>query len=84
MCADRFRRWLFHFYPQHSDLVAIAEEEIRKLGGSDLLPVGGRLHKVLVSLLGWKVVRHLQTIAERLGWRQVQVWKQRQRLQRFN
>jgi GT2 family glycosyltransferase len=69
ICADRFQRWLFYFYPQHPDLAATAEAEIRKLGGSDLQPPGGRLHGVLTSILGW---------------RRVQSWKMRRRLQELN
>lgn len=84
ICADRFQDWLFQFYPQHADLVAAAEAAIAELGGSDKLPGGGLGQKLLTPILGWKAVRRLQVLAEQLGWRRVQRWKNQRRLGRIS
>jgi hypothetical protein len=54
------------------------------LGGSDKLPGGGLGQKLLTPILGWKAVRRLQVLAEQLGWRRVQRWKNQRRLGRIS
>lgn len=80
IAADRFQSWLFQFYPQFPDLVALAEQHIRELGGSSLELEGGRLLKILLPVIGWKQVRQIQAIAYRCGWSRVLKRKTQQRL----
>ena len=80
LCADRFQHWLYRFFPEHTDLVRDAEEQIRQLGGSQLKMQGGLVLQQLLPLLGWRNVRRLQVMAERLGWQRVQSWKRKRRL----
>lgn len=80
LCADRFQQWLYRFFPEHADLVRDAEEQIRQLGGSQLKMHGGLVLQQLLPLLGWRNVRRLQVMAERLGWQRVQSWKRKRRL----
>jgi glycosyltransferase involved in cell wall biosynthesis len=79
IAADRFQSWLLQFYPQFPDLVALAEQHIRELGGSSLSLQGGRILQVLIPWIGWKAVRRLQMLACRFGWRRVQARKLRAR-----
>jgi glycosyltransferase involved in cell wall biosynthesis len=68
ICADRFKHWLFRFYPSFPDLARRTEEEIARLGGSDLQPQGGAIFRALRTCLGWKRARWLQYQAHRAGW----------------
>jgi GT2 family glycosyltransferase len=67
LCAIRFQRWAFDFFPQFPDLTAIAERRAAELGGASLPFPGGFVGKGLASVLGWKTVRRLQRIAECWG-----------------
>lgn len=84
ICADRFQGWLFQFYPEHPDLAAVAEAAVAQLGGSKKQPGGGLGQKLLTPIVGWKLVRRLQVLAERCGWRRVQRWKHCRRLARIS
>lgn len=84
LCADRWQRWIYAFYPSHPDLVAGAEAEVAKLGGSGLQIEGGRILQALVPLLGWKKVRRLQVLAHATPWRRIARMKARRRLKEIN
>lgn len=84
LCADRWQRWIYAFYPAHPDLVAEAEAEVRRLGGSRLPIEGGRLLQALVPILGWKAVRRLQVLAYASPWRRVVRMKAQRRLREIN
>jgi len=71
VCADRYQRWLFQFYPEYPDLVSKAEQRIEELGGSDIELQGGAVLQMLRHVLGWKGVRRLQSLTYRHGWRKV-------------
>ncbi len=80
ICADRMQTWIYEFFPEFPHLVVAAESIVQDLGGSTRRPEGGRLFRTLTPLLGWKMVRHLQLLAGRLGWARVQRWKRLRRL----
>lgn len=84
IAADRFQSWLFHFYPDFPDLAKAAEGRISELGGSNLRMQGGQMLKLLQPVVGWKGVRHLQTLAYRYGWRRILDRKARQRLSKLD
>jgi hypothetical protein len=79
-CADRWQWWLYHFYPEYSDLAELAENEIRRLGGSSKPLEGGRLLRALVPIIGWKAVRRLQVQVYRWGWSPILKWKEQRRI----
>jgi len=83
LCADRFQQWVFRFFPEFPDLVLQAEQQIQDLGGSRLQMQGGRLLRFLLPAIGWRNVRRLQVLAQRLGWQKVQRWKQQRRLRQI-
>jgi len=83
LCADRWQFWLYRFYPDHPTLVAEAERQVQRLGGSGVSLQGGRLLRLLLPVLGWKRVRRMQVRAYRAGWKTVLQWKARQRLTRM-
>ena len=77
LCADRYQRWAFDFWPLYPDLTKSSESAVQQLGGSALAFPGGLIGKALASCLGWKTVRQLQHMAEKAGWGYVQRLKQR-------
>jgi hypothetical protein len=77
LCADRYQRWAFDFWPHHPDLTQSAIAAAQELGGSTLPFPAGRLGTLFAYLVGWKSVRRLQQIACYLGWQYVQALKQR-------
>lgn len=83
LCADRFQRWAFDFYPEYPDLTRQAEQEAHRLGGSDLAFPGGALGRNLAGLLGWKTVRRLQQLAQQCGWKYIRAAKNRRRNRRL-
>jgi len=56
-CANTYKRWSYNFYPFHKDLYNKLENEIDKLGGSEVNIIGGKLFNVLSKLLGWKMAK---------------------------
>lgn len=83
ICADRFQRWAFDFFPEYRDLTERAEEQAAALGGSTQPFPGGRLGQRLAGLIGWKNVRRLQSFASRYGWNAVRACKRRLRERRL-
>jgi glycosyltransferase involved in cell wall biosynthesis len=59
-CATHYQRFVYAAYPHAAELVARAEKRIRELGGSDLLPGGGRTFRLLSRGLGWKFAKRCQ------------------------
>ena len=48
------------FYPANKDLYITANNLLKKLGGTDYVPIlGGRVSEFLKKILGWKAVRFL-------------------------
>jgi glycosyltransferase involved in cell wall biosynthesis len=83
VCADRWQRWQYWFYPERKDLAEQAGERVKSLGGSDLQMEGGRLLHVLLPIVGWKAARTLQTHAYESGWSAILEWKRNRRLARI-
>jgi hypothetical protein len=77
ICAARYKRWAYDFYPSHPDLCAEAEEYCQLLGGSSLSFPGGFIGKTLAKSMGWKNVRKLQRLSERLGWKQLRALRKK-------
>ena len=84
ICADRFKFWLFKFYPEYSDLVTETEKSIEKLGGSDLELKGGKIMDFLRPFLGWKGVRSLQCVSYQYGWCRILKIKENLRIKKLN
>ena len=68
VCADRYQRWLFQFYPKYPDLVSHSEQRIEELGGSNLELQGGLILKWLKRVVSWKCIRNLQEAAYGSPW----------------
>jgi hypothetical protein len=84
ICANRYQKWLFEFYPDYPDLVEAAERRIEELGGSDLQMRGGLVGRMMTPLIGWKGVRRLQRFAYANGWERVLGAKAKGRLRLLN
>ncbi len=61
-CADLFQRLAHEMYPDSRELVAGCERRVRELGGSPLLPGGGRVFQLLSRAVGWKLARRLSRL----------------------
>lgn len=84
ICADRYQRWAFDFFPEQADLSIAAERAARQLGGAQVAFPGGWGGRSLSRLVGWRNVRRLQAIASRLGWNSIQRLKQRWRMRKLS
>jgi glycosyltransferase involved in cell wall biosynthesis len=58
--ADALQRLAFQLYPDAPDLVRLAEDRMRELGGSGLSYDGSRVTRWLSRAVGWKAMRRLQ------------------------
>ena len=83
ICAKRFQRWAYDFFPDFPDLTHRAVAAAQALGGASLPFPGGRIAKQLSELIGWQNVRRLQSWAQKLGWGHVQQLKQNRRIRRL-
>lgn len=83
ICAKRFQRWAYDFFPDFPDLTHRAVAAAQDLGGATLPFPGGRIAKQLSELIGWQNVRRLQSWAQKLGWGHVQQLKQNRRIRRL-
>ncbi len=66
VAADACQNLVFSIYPGHPDLVADLLSEVRRLGGSQRLPDGSRIFRLLARTLGWRTVLLLRTILSRV------------------
>jgi len=64
-CANTYKRWSYTFYPHHKVLYYQLEQEIEKLGGSDVPMPGSRLFRMLANYLGWKKAKRLKILLGR-------------------
>jgi glycosyltransferase involved in cell wall biosynthesis len=83
ICAKRFQRWAYDFFPDFPDLTHRAVAAAQALGGASLPFPGGKIAKLLSELIGWQNVRRLQSWALTLGWGHVQRLKQNRRIRRL-
>ncbi len=60
--ADYWQRLVYEIYPDAPDLCHRAESEVRKLGGSGLLPDMGSRERLAAQVLGWKLARRLRLL----------------------
>ena len=66
-CANVLQDFDYTYYPDHADLRARARERVAELGGSDLPPDGPPGFQRARRLVGWRLARRAQRLAER--WR---------------
>ncbi|MEM6515879.1 MAG: glycosyltransferase family 2 protein [Bacteroidota bacterium] len=66
--ANLYQKWIFLFYPKHKDHVKEFEAQVKKLGGSNISPKGGRLYNLLLVFLPWKLVTKLQFFLHSTIW----------------
>jgi hypothetical protein len=67
-CADKFQGFVYDHYPVHEDLLQSASQRVRELGGSQLVASGPPGFEALRPLIGWRLARRVQLIAERNRW----------------
>lgn len=66
-CATRFQRFIYEVYPDYPELCYQADAWLQRLGGSDLLPIGGPKFQRLAAMLGWRQAKKLKQFNDR--WR---------------
>lgn len=55
IAADCFQKFIYTFYPYHSQLTSNAEHRIKNLGGSNISFSAGGVTYFVASLIGWKL-----------------------------
>jgi glycosyltransferase involved in cell wall biosynthesis len=60
--ADLCQNLAHSLYPDHPDLVADLLTEVRRLGGSRLLPGGGPAFRLLARTLGWRAALRVRRL----------------------
>jgi Glycosyl transferase family 2 len=61
-CANLFQNFIYATFPQCPELISLAENKVRNLGGSNLnFPSGPRL-AFLASLIGWQRAKALKIV----------------------
>lgn len=64
ICADRYRYWMYHFFPHHKDLYREAKRHCNLLGGSDRKMEAGPKFRWLIGLFGWKNAKRIRMFLE--------------------
>lgn len=64
-CAAAYMRFAYSAYPYAPALVAEAEKAAIALGGTDLLPEGGKKFQFFRKILGWKGAMNLEQLWRR-------------------
>ncbi|MBS1834780.1 MAG: glycosyltransferase [Acidobacteria bacterium] len=59
-CANLMQDFIYSHYPDHKDLLALAERRVREWGGSTLSPTGSPAFDLVRSLVGWKVAQRVR------------------------
>lgn len=83
VCADRWQRWQYAFFPEYPDLSSRAGKEISRLGGSALPMEGGLLLHAMLPVIGWKNVRRLQARVHSGAWSSILERKAEKRMGRI-
>ncbi len=58
-CANVYMRMLHAYYPQYYKQILIAEQAVKRLGGSTLRLTGNRRVQLMERLIGWKRTKNL-------------------------
>jgi glycosyltransferase involved in cell wall biosynthesis len=61
-CANTYQMWAYQFYPYHRELCNKTEQQIIKLGGSNISLGGGKMYILLTKLIGWKKAKKLKML----------------------
>lgn len=71
LCANRYQEWLFRIYPYFSDLQAELQHKIDLLGGSTRRMDGGKVMRMIDSLVGWKNAKRIQVTLRGMGYKKL-------------
>jgi glycosyltransferase involved in cell wall biosynthesis len=66
-CANIWQSFIYDIYPQQADLLARADDHLKKLCPSTLSFPAGGYSKLLVSVIGWKLTRRIQQTKQKLA-----------------
>jgi glycosyltransferase involved in cell wall biosynthesis len=67
-CVNYLQNWLVFFYPSRPDLVRLAEEKARSLGGELRTPRLSWKYSWIEKLFGWKLAKRAQVLMPRIRW----------------
>ncbi|PTR01272.1 glycosyl transferase family 2 [Mucilaginibacter yixingensis] len=65
-CANMWQSIVYELYPRQGHLVKLAEQNIEKLGGSDLTFPAGGYSRLLSYFIGWRAAKKIKTLL--LAW----------------
>lgn len=69
LCANRYQEWIYRMYPNHLDLIKLAEQQIKSLGGSTKKMEGGRVFLIFRKIFGWKIAKRIQLLTYKIGYK---------------
>jgi len=64
-CANTWQQLAYSLFPDHPELLALAEERIHYFGGSDIKYAKGGWAGALLTVLNWKTVKSLKSLLRR-------------------
>ena len=59
-CAYKYRKLIYSLYPDHKDLISIAQEKINELGIKGDFNFGNGVTRKLSNVIGWKNAKLIQ------------------------
>lgn len=77
-CANNYQRLIYEYYPDYSEIRRVAQERIRILGGSTVLPASTPLFQRLDNVLGWQMSKRLQNFVYKYNLNPA-AWERKQR-----
>jgi len=65
-CANACQHLIYTLYPSHYRLRKKLKKKRDECGGSNLKATGGKYFKLIKSIVGWKIARHIQNLTEKI------------------
>jgi glycosyltransferase involved in cell wall biosynthesis len=65
--ANNYLKFIYQFYPMHSELLELAEEKFHGLNLGEMWPVGGRNFKNIAKIIGFKKSLALRNIINKIN-----------------
>ena len=73
LISNTYLNQYYRMYPYFPDLIAAHEEQINFYGSGSAKPTGGRIYKIIKSLVGWKVASRIQAFLYQMGYKPAKI-----------
>lgn len=68
-CATRFQRFIYDYGLSQPDILQKAEAKVMELGGTNVLPYGSVIFRLMCIFFGWKNAKSIQVLFSRHGYK---------------